>query len=298
MLLNMLIRGVLLPFAVSLIVLLLFWRGQSADRRWRPLWVPALALALGFTAGWYFLKGVPRWPVPDSAGWLPWLALGGGLIGIVIATQKFPPFSTFPLRLLVSIASIWLATQSLQRNTWNEQAWLWIGGLSLLLLLLWSIWEDLASKHEGAIVPLLLTVNFTALAISTLLVGSAIISQNTGIVCAALGAMVIVAMMRPSLNISGATLFVAMPLYAVLLINAHFYSSLDLLHTGLVLACSIAAPIAIQATARMKLLPKLALAALICALPFLLSLAMLLSNHSNTTTDDGSDDYYDDYYGI
>jgi hypothetical protein len=297
MLLNMLILGVLLPCVVSFILVMMLWRGQSPDRRWRPLWVPALALTIAFLAGWYFLKGLPRWPAPDSAGWLPWLALGGGLIGIVIATQKFPPFSTFPLRLLASIASIWLATQSLQRNTWQEQSWLWIGGLSLLLVLLWSIWEDLANKHEGAIVPLLLTVNFSALAIATLLVGSAIISQNAGIVCAALGAMVIAGMIRPSLNISGALPFVAMPLYAVLLINAHFYSGLDLLHTGLVLACTFAAPLAVQATAKHKLLPKLTLAALICALPFLVSLGMLLSSPSVPAAGDSADDYYDDYYG-
>ena len=297
MLQNMLIIGVLMPAVISLILLLMFWRGQSPDRHWRPLWVPALALYLAFLTSWYFLKGLPSWPVTDSAGWLPWLAGAGALLGSFIAIRKLPPATVMPLRVFMSVTTVWLATQSLQSNAWKGQSWLWIAGLSLLMFIIWISWEDLARRHEGPMLPLLLTINFTALAFAALLGESASISQSAGIICAALGAMVIVGLIRPSLNLSVATLFVAMPLFAVMLLNAHFYANLSTLHAVLLLACTFAAPLAVRITAKYRLIPRLAAAALITALPFLVSVGLIMFSHPAVSADDGTDYYYDDYYG-
>lgn len=298
MLIEMLLTGVVVPAAISLVAVLLLWRGVLHVPGRRPHWVPALALAVSFITGWTLTKGAPRWPVPDSAGWLPILAIGGLVVGTFVAWQRINTATTSFLRLLVSFAAVWATTQSLQSHTWEGQAWLWVAGLGILLFAIWSLWESLLVRHDGPLAPALLLVLFSALAVGSLLGKTATISQSTGIICASLGGMFLAAFFRRHLDLSRATLFVAMPLFAGLLVNAYFYAEFGTIAAVLLLLITPAALLGVKLAGSRPLLYRLVIAAAVTAIPFIISLGLHFIQQDQPSSSDGSDDYYDDYYGI
>ncbi|MCB1216009.1 hypothetical protein KDL44_01350 [bacterium] len=297
MILQMLVSSVLVPGLVALTLSLFLWKARYRQQESSPYWASAAILAVSFLTGWVLMRGIPKWPVTDSAGWLPVLAIGGLALGLLVSMQKLHGVTTGVLRLLACLGTVWVSTQSLQQHTWKGTAGIWIAGLTLILFLVWNCWELVASRSPGPRAPLMLALFFTGLAILALLGETATISQLTGVLCAALGAMFVAALIRPALSLSQAALFVAMPLFGGLLLNAHFYAGMELLQTVLLLSCSALALLGLQLTKRSSGLAGIALAALIMFLPALLGIGWELLNREPHSDSSGMDEYYEDYYG-
>ncbi|MCB1221893.1 MAG: hypothetical protein H7A35_11220 [Planctomycetales bacterium] len=294
----MLLTGVVIPGIVALALALFFWPARKPGRKpgRLPHWMGGVVLAVTFLTGWILTRGWPDWPVRESAAWLPWLAVGGAVLGWLVAHQRLPGPTVAMLRMLVSVVTIWATTQSLQTHTWQKAAWLWIIGLALVLFAAWSIWESVLAKRQGVLPPLLLTGFFSCLAIMALLGRTATVSQTTGILCAGLGAFFVVSLVRRDLDLSQSTLFVAMPLLAGLVVNAHFYAYMDVLQTMLLMACCLAVLLAVRFTPEEPQFAGLLLALLITVLPALGGIAWDLLNSNVQTSSSEEEDPYAEYF--
>jgi len=84
--------GVLLPAAITALVLVAGWR-RSRHRysaRESRSWAGAPALAAGFIAGWLALWGWPGLPPHDAIDWLPWAAVPLAAAGYIEAYWRVP----------------------------------------------------------------------------------------------------------------------------------------------------------------------------------------------------------------
>ncbi|MCB1187197.1 hypothetical protein KDL29_08545 [bacterium] len=298
MIIQMLLTGVVIPGIVALALALFFWPARKPGKKPRrlPQWMGGVVLAVTFLTGWVLTRGWPDWPIKESTGWLPWLAIGGAVLGWLVSHQRLPGPTTALLRIVASVAAVWVSTLSLQTHTWQKASWLWIIGLALVLFAVWSIWESVLDKRQGVLSPLLLTGFFSCLAIMALLGRTATVSQTTGILCAGLGAFFVVSLVRRDLDLSQSTLFVAMPLFAGLVINAHFYAYMDVFQTLLLLASCLALLLAVRFTPEEPQFASLLLALLISILPALGGIAWDMLNSNIQTSSSEEEDPYAEYF--
>ncbi len=200
-----LVWGVLIPGLIVGVGTLLIPLPRTEDRHssWR-----ALLLAAGFGAGFVGLFGAP--PMPSSTrtlaatDWMFWVVtLGGAALYFSDKNRTLALVS----RLLLGSAMLAFVLRATIEYQWQGgEAVVWTAGLAGLGLAIGFSLNRLAACRDGASSHATLLVLLTGLALCAALTGSAKIGQLVGLICAGVGALWVVKLLRPSLYLSGGEL--------------------------------------------------------------------------------------------
>jgi hypothetical protein len=289
MLTNSLLKGVLLPGAISLALFWVGWAGAGKTEQARGrAWVGALAVGLAVAAAYILTLGWPGFPPTDTTRWLPFAALLGAVLGLIAAPASSPWGLTALLRLAASVALPLAVLQPTIRYTWQESAWLWIGGIALALFVLWTTTDIAARRLAGPAMPLSLGAATALLAVALVLGRSAMLAQAGGMLAAAVGAAFLVALWRPHLLLAFGAMPVFMLVYAALLLSGHFFAELPALHTVLLALAPAATMLAAGIPAQRRALRSVV--ALLLALVLAGTAAGLLYNQQQAPEADTSSD--------
>jgi len=132
--------------------------------------------------------------------------------------------------------------QAMVRHHWEgAEAPLWIGGLLAGLLLLQGICQRLSGELSRVSLPLLLLLIGTATAFTTGLHGSARLAQVAGMVCATLGAALLLGLWHEGFRMRGGDVSYAVMLLFGIGVCSFFFSDLPALDAGLLLSAPILA---------------------------------------------------------
>lgn len=169
-----LLAPLLSAMAVSAFVLLL----SAALALWKPglaqrvsTWI---APSAAFLAGSLFVRGLPRLPPADSAGWLWWAVAGAAIAGPLF---RHPPRYRNPAAFVVSLGLSCALLQPLAARVWaSSVSMFWIGGTATVGSMAWLL-IDRAGSARSVWQPLLLLL-FAVFALSTLLSVSGTLSYG------------------------------------------------------------------------------------------------------------------------
>lgn len=144
---NSLLGGVLLPATVSIVVALVILRilAEETARRYAG----ALGFAAGLMAAYALLE--PHDLRPSMYWhWLPWMALGGGLIGPVTlaAGVRFP--ERCAAMLLLALVAAWFLVPT--RASLLPVRSLYVAAFAGSVMLLWILLDRLATRGSTALV--------------------------------------------------------------------------------------------------------------------------------------------------
>src|SRR5262245_2345748 len=175
--------GVLLPAVVAAVVLLpLRLRRGLGERTARLL--GGLAIASGFLAGYVGLGFAPLKP-EDAWNWLPWLALGAAVVGLV----HRPWLLATVVRLAGAALAAWLLVPGWESNTlWRLDARVLLG---LMVYLVWTTDRPLRGPSHRLWLVLLALATATGAAV-LMLGGSAKLAQLAGVLTATLFAAAVI----------------------------------------------------------------------------------------------------------
>lgn len=287
------LKGVLLPGALSLILLAAGWAGvrMAEQARGRAFW-GALAIPIAFAVAYWLTLGWPNFPPVDTTKWLPYAALTGMLLGLLAAPKKAPWWLTALLRLAASVALPLLLLQPTIKYTWHGSGWIWITAIALALFVLWTITDAAAQRLQGTPMPLALGAAAGLLGLCLLLSHSGMLTQTAGMLAAAVGAAFIVALWKPHLSLAFGAIPAYILVYAGLILCGHFFAYLPAKHAVL-LALAPAVPIlAVAIPAKHR--TARAIVALLLALALAgTAAATLYQQHSTATQSSGADYEYD-----
>jgi hypothetical protein len=215
---DLLVRAFLIPALVSAAIL---W--PSPRRKWVDRIAEALALAVGFFAG-YFTAGhregwAPLVPTSDKDewSWLPWLAALAGLAGLAALLPLKRDWArrgmTALAVLLVAALSAWLLVPEFE--TLRALRPYYVGGGAAAVLLLWAVLDPLAGRQPGGRIPLLLACVAVAAAMVILLAASMKLATLAGPLAGALTGCTVVGFRYPDRD----DLRGMLPGFAVLLVG-------------------------------------------------------------------------------
>lgn len=230
MVLKALLLGVVLPAAVAGGV----WGLAISLGRLRsstPLLLGGGALALGggYIAGHWALLGRPPFPPVQARDWLAYFAVACILVGWVEALPRSPLGLRWLVRLLFSAAFLILLLLPMARHSWTKpQSLLWLGGLTLTLLLFWAALDGLARRLSGRMLAFLGLMVAGASAGVLLFSRSAMLGQLAGVLAAALGASWGVSWWAPHLSLARGAVAVMAPLLMGLWLGGYFYAQMPL----------------------------------------------------------------------
>jgi hypothetical protein len=149
-----LLPGVLVPAAVTTVVLLAArWSGLAAGPKGDRL-AGAVALGAGFAAARFVLEWL-RWQPEDPWDWLPYLVLLVAAAGLI---DPGPParLLKWPVRLAVAAAAAWVLAPDVPGMEPARPVCLAVTGAAVFLL--WSLLDPPAARQPGALVPGLLAL--------------------------------------------------------------------------------------------------------------------------------------------
>lgn len=229
--------GAVIPGVVALLLMLIAWRPW---RRREPVtgsgW--AMPLAVGFAVAFAYaalqmhvlVPGVdvdakrvvfPSTPPADAKAWLLYLSLPVGVFGLLIAViRKVRWWLYVPLALLV-IAGIFKLL--MPRQDWPTAA-----AVAAIVWGVWVLFEPLAARSKGMVVPLALWFSATGAAAILMDTGSVKVGQYAGALAAVAGAAVVVALLgKGNVSLARGGAFAFFTLLGGLLVTGYFYSSVS-----------------------------------------------------------------------
>lgn len=221
---------ILIPAVIAGVCWLISWRLWDRQRLApHGHWGGALALALGYAAGYATLMGWPPFPANTAVQWLVYLALLAGAIGLAEPLWRGKAWLRFGVWLGLGGVAAWLQFNSLAEHTWTTlQAIQWIGGLALATAALCAALDALAERREGASFPLAFWLTAAVTSGVLLLSKSALLGQLAGSLAGIFGAAVVFALWAPRFRLSRGAMTVFSILYVALLSQGHLYSELSL----------------------------------------------------------------------
>jgi hypothetical protein len=228
----------ILPAAgVSAGVLLVAWLLP----RWRTkAWPAAIAVGAGYATSHALARGAPEALPADSTQLLFHFALAGALLGVV--EDKLPVAARWAARAVLSAAIPWLLLRGLAEHTWESttEAVFWYAGLGLGLFLVWSLLEWRTRQVQGVPQPLVFCLVAGGGAAALALGRSGVLGQMGGALSAALGPLVLLALLVPQRTARGA-IPVFVLLLAALAMSGHFFAELPAASALLLFVAPLAA---------------------------------------------------------
>ncbi len=181
-----LLYGVLLPFVLATVILLVAWRPWRRTGRAPSRWGGPLAAGMTFAGTFALLQGPLHVLRPGSATmWLFYLDLGFMLLGLADSILQLPHV----VRGIVLFGGAVAAAGLLLKFNFSNQTWdalhgaLWLGGIAAITLLWWASFEQ-AAVGGGMTAPLAMAA---VSGVSALII-AVLVEQTTG---QALGAMAV-----------------------------------------------------------------------------------------------------------
>lgn len=242
----------------------------AARRSW---WAPAVACSAGFVTGFLALEGWPGLPPLEAIGWLPWLAVAAGLVGLTHA-DAMPRIVPTLARAALAIAVPLLTLRPLLEHSWSPAGGaVRVAAPAVGLLAVWWSVEAEARRAPGAGVPLVFWVVASGSSICIVIAGSARLGQTGGVLAAVFGAGFVAALLGAARTHLGATAVGSVVLGA-LLINGYFYVD-DL--PGPATALLAVAPLAVLARRRRSGARATALAVLVAGVTVAVAVALTVA---------------------
>ncbi|MHC5024474.1 MAG: hypothetical protein ACYTGG_11295 [Planctomycetota bacterium] len=194
--------AVLAPGLAAGVLALLAWQPWR-KRPSRPggSWPGAVAVVGSFVASFVVVVGWPRIPPASLWHWVIAIVIAGGVVAILPDLLK-------PLRRLRRLAPIVAGAAAaglFVPPPSVESPWVWRGVLGLAVAALGLLLEPLAARRPGASMPLGLCIWVAGASVLVTEAGIATAGLIVAASSAALGSIVIVAWLRPSLDASGGT---------------------------------------------------------------------------------------------
>jgi len=222
--------------AVSGGVLLAAWLFKWRTRAWPA----AVALGAGYATSHALIRGAPEALPADATQLLFHFALAGALLGVVEA--KLPVAARWGARAVLAAVVPWLLLRGLAEHTWEStlEAALWYAGLGFGLFAVWSVLEWRAGKLVGPAQPLVFCLVAGGGALALAEGRSGMLGQMAGALAAALGPLVLLALLEPRRSARGA-IPVFVLLLAALAMSGHFFAELPAASALLLLVAPLAA---------------------------------------------------------
>lgn len=220
-----LIYGVALPALAAGVVWGIGWRlwRRSAEPMAGGAWSGAAAAALACAAGAFALWGWPGVPPRLAEGWLPFLAVAGGVAGLAANRWRR---ARLPLRGVMAALAVWAALGPRRAGWPAGEAVAWHATLMAGAFVVHASIDRVAARRPGPGMAMALWVWCAGLAGALALTGSLKYGQLAGLPAAALGAAAVAAAWKPALSLANGTAFVLAPWNAALLLCGYFYSDL------------------------------------------------------------------------
>lgn len=260
--------GLLVPAALTGVVLLLAWISRQRAETAARGWLGALAFAGPYAFGQAAAFGaLPAFPPRSAEPATFWLALAVGVVSVV---ESFLGERRWPRRLLrfaFPFLVPWLMLSRLLARREAVELALVVGGVGLALFLVGAAVSAWAERRSGVSVPLVLWWVTAAGSACILLSGSVRYAQFAGVLAACLGAAVVVALLRPAFLLGAGAAGVVVVLNGCFWIAGHWLSELPgevaclLAAAPLLALLGEAGPLA-RLAPRKALLARLALASL------------------------------------
>lgn len=235
------VYGVVLPAVLTGLVVIAgrAFRGGAARAS------ASLGVGLGFVAGFGALLGVPPARPLDSVDWLYYIAAVTAAAGALDAWLLAPRPSRWFERLVrtilvlaISTVVVWLLSRPLLIFAWT--GWhgpLYIGGIALIMTIVWSSADALARRGGAMSLSLMFTVCAAMASATVMMSGSQKLGQIGGMLTAALGGLTVLSWSRsPDSGSPGASLIFCL-LYVSLIAatSEHLYASLTNTNAALLL---------------------------------------------------------------
>jgi len=234
---------VLIPAVIAAVAWLVSWRLWNRNRLApHGHWGGAVALALGYAAGYVTLMSWPPFPANTAMQWLTHLALLTGVVALAEAWWRSRTWLGWAIWTSLGGLAAWLQFGALVDNTWSAtQSTLWIGGLALATAGFCTVLDRLAERRDGASMPLVLWLAVSMASASLLLTGSALLGQLAGSIAGIFGAATVLAWWAPRISLSCGAMTVFGLLYVALLAQGHLYSELPFSSAALLYLAPFAA---------------------------------------------------------
>ncbi len=238
-----LILGVLVPVAVSVVVLLTGFFVAKVRRK-PQAWASPLAIAAGFFAGtWTVGKQVPQFQPFQSLGAVIWLglaaAVGLGLLGKV----RLPAVVRWIGVVLAGVVAMYFLKRPQLADYSYADAGILFASSAVILLAWQLVWERIALAASDdtprPTAALALTVVASGVAILLLMSGSQFLGRVGGTLAAAIGPVFLLAVYTDRTPLARAGVFIASLLTLGMLMAGVYYADVRLAHAALVLASPV-----------------------------------------------------------
>ncbi len=204
--------GVLMPAVVAGVLLALAWKPWTDGTKgvFGGFWGGAVAIGVAYLAAHLGLVGLPDLVPTEALDWMPYMALLAVLVGVIEGRTYSSKWLRWLLRAAASFATLYFVLGFMVENYWEgTSAFIWLGTLTLLTLEIISVFDRLADRYPGALVPVAMMLTAAVGALVVGLTGSARVAQLLGALAAAGGAALVVAWWHGALRVSrgAATVF-------------------------------------------------------------------------------------------
>jgi hypothetical protein len=220
-----LVLGLLVPAAVAAAAWGAGWRPWS--RRAEPvaggMWSGAVAMAAACVAGALQVAGWTGIPPLLAEGWLPILAVAGGIAGL--ATGPFPRAAPAARGLLAILAVALVLTR--RRDIWSPgEALLWHLPLIAGAFAIHASIDVIAARRPGPAIPATMGIWTAGAAGALALTGSLKYGQLAAVPAAAMAVAAAAAAWKPGFTLGRGAAAVLAPWTAALVVCGYFYSDL------------------------------------------------------------------------
>lgn len=224
--------GAIPPGVLGLVVFALIWMrvgrgGQELAGRalvWRQAATP-LVLMAGFIGTYWLLFGAPVLRPTRSTQWLPVVALGAGIAGVVASLPRAPGVVRWGLVMAALLLGGWASVKNMLAQGGMTVALVehlsgLVFGAVLALGALWSV-----SRARRGWAPIVLLVLYCAGVSQLLVIGSysLALGQLAGISAAVLVGMLLVSLWRPGITMGAGGVAFVVVITQVIAMQGHLY---------------------------------------------------------------------------